>query len=217
MQEIFGDLLDISVVIYLDDILIFSKDMDQHRQVVREVLRQLQENGLYAKESKCKFHRQSVEFLGMMVSSKGLEMCKNKVQTIQEWSTPTSVKEVQAFLGFANFYRRFICDYSNIAMPLTTLTRKNHQFNWTIEADTTFHELRTKFIQAPILLHPNFELPFIVETDASDMATGAILSQYGADGQLHPYAYRSSKMTPAEQNYDIYDKELLSVVLAFQS
>ena len=148
-----------------------------------------------------------------MVSSKGHEMCKDKVPTIQEWPTPTSVKEVQAFLAFANFYRRFICDYSNIAMPLTTLTRKNHQFNSTIGADRAFHELRTKFIQAPILLHPNFEFPFIVKTDASVMATGAILSQYGADGQLHPCAYRSPKMTPAEQNYDIYDKELLSMVL----
>jgi transposase InsO family protein len=101
-------------------------------------------------------------------------------------------------------------------MPLTTLTRKNQIFLWTPQADSAFQELRSKFIQAPILLHPNFERPFIVETDASDMATGAILTQRGEDGQLHPCAYRSSKMSPTEQNYDIYDKELLSIVLAFQ-
>jgi len=128
MQNIFGDLLDISVVIYLDDILIFSKNLEEHRQVGCEVLRRLQENGLYAKESKCEFHRQSVEFLGMTVSARGLEMCRDKVQTIQEWLIPTSVKEVQTFLGFANFYRRFIDDYSKVAMPLIALTRKNQHF-----------------------------------------------------------------------------------------
>jgi hypothetical protein len=107
-----------------------------------------------------------VEFLGMRVSSKGLEMCQDKVQAIQEWPTPASVKDVQAFLGFANFYRRFICDYSKIAMPLTTLTRKNQIFLWTPQADSAFQELRSKFIQAPILLHPNFERPFIVDVGA---------------------------------------------------
>jgi transposase InsO family protein len=125
-------------------------------------------------------------------------------------------EEVQAFLGFANFYRRFIDDYSKLAMPLIALTRKNQQFLWTPQVDLAFKDLKSKFIQAPILVHPNFEQPFVVETDASDMATGAILSQYGEDGYLHPCAYRSSKMSPAEKNYDIYDKELLSVVLAFQ-
>jgi len=115
----------------LDDILIFSKDLDECRQVVQKVLQQLQANGLYAKESKCEFHRQSVEFLGMMVSTKGLEMCQDKVQTIQEWPTLNSIKEFQAFLGFANFYCYFICDYSKVAMPLIALTRKNQPFVWT--------------------------------------------------------------------------------------
>lgn len=156
MQSIFGDLLDIAVVIYLDDILIFSKDIEEHRRIVREVLRRLQEHGLYAKESKCEFHRSSVEFLGMIVSAKGLEMCHDKVKTIQEWPVPTSIKEVQAFLGFANFYRRFISDYSKIALPLTALTRKNQSFNWTPQADSAFQELRSRFIQAPVLLHPDF-------------------------------------------------------------
>lgn len=108
MQHIFGDLLDLSVVIYLDDILIFSRTLEEHRQVVRQVLQRLEAHGLYAKESKCEFHRESVEFLGMIVSANGLAMCSNKVKTIQEWPTPTSIKEVQSFLGFANFYRRFI-------------------------------------------------------------------------------------------------------------
>lgn len=216
MQYIFSDLLDISVVIYLDDILIFSKNLEEHQQVVREVLRRLQQHGLYAKASKCEFHRSSVEFLGMIVSRKGLEMCPDKVQAIREWPTPKTIKEVQAFLGFANFYRRFICDYSKIAVPLTKLTRKNQPFQWNQLTQEAFEEIRSRFLKAPLLIYPNFEKPFIVETDASDTATGAILSQHGEDGHLHPCAYRSSKMSPAEQNYDIYDKELLSIVLAFQ-
>jgi hypothetical protein len=200
MQCIFHDLLDISVVIYLDDILIFSKTSEEHRLVVREVLRRLQRHGLYAKESKCEFHRTSVQFLGMVVSEKGLEMCKDKVQAIQEWPIPKTVKEVQAFLGFANFYRRFILDYSEITIPLTTLTRKNQKFLWTPLTQRAFEELRSRFAQAPILVHPNFDQPFVVEVDASDKATGGILSQYGEDGYLHPCVYRSSKMSPSEQN-----------------
>lgn len=216
MQYNVSDLLDISVVIYLDDILIFSKDLEEHQHVVREVLTRLQQHGLYAKASKCEFHRSSLEFLGMFVSNKGLEMCPDKVQAIREWPTPKTIKEVQAFLGFANFYRRFICDYSKIAVPLTTLTKKNQSLQWTQITQEAFEEIRSRFLKAPLLIYPNFETPFIIATNASDTATGEILSQHGEDGHLHPCAYRSSKMTLAEQNYDIYDKELLSIVLAFQ-
>lgn len=216
MQQIFSDLLDIAVVIYLDDILIFSNNIEEHHHVVRDVLQRLKNHGLYVKLSKCEFHRTSVEFLGMVVSAQGLEMCADKVQTIKEWPVPKTIKEIQAFLGFANFYRRFIKDYSHIAVPLTTLTRKDQPFQWTSEAQNSFNKLRSLFCQAPVLLHPDFQRPFIIETDASDTTTGGILSQHGKDGHLHPCAYRSSKMSQSEQNYDIYDKELLSIVLAFQ-
>ena len=141
MQTIFSDLLDISVVIYLDDILIFSKKLEEHQAIVREVLRQLQQHGLYAKASKCQFHCSSVEFLGLIVSGNGLKMCPDKVQAIRDWPTLKSVKEVQAFLGFANFYWRFIEDYSKITVPLTKLTRKNELFEWTNSTQVTFEEL----------------------------------------------------------------------------
>lgn len=200
----------------MDDILIFSKDLQEHRQVVRDVLQRLYDHGLYVKASKCQFHCQAVEFLGMIVLSSGLQMCEDKVQVIKDWPTPKTVKEVQSFLGFANFYRPFIKDYSLIAVPLTALTHKDRAFNWTSEVNTAFLELRSRFLKAPLLLHPDFQKPFIIETDASDTATGGILSQHGDDGHLHPCAYRSSKMSPTEQNYDIYDKELLSIVHAFR-
>jgi hypothetical protein len=203
-------------VIYLDDILIFSENLNAHQQVVREVLQRLHKHSLYAKASKCEFHRDSVEFLGMIVLAKGLEMCQDKVQVLKDWPTPTTVKELQAFLGFTNFYQRFIVNYSRIAVPLTMLIRKGQRFEGTTEANTSFKDLRSRFLQALVLIHPRFDQPFVVETDASDTATSGILSQKGEDGHLHPCAYQSSKMTSTEKNYDIYDKELLSIVLAFQ-
>lgn len=152
----------------------------------------------------------------MMVSDKGLEMCQDKVQAIRNWPIPKTLKEVQAFIGFANFYRRFILDYSKITNPLTALTKKNCKFEWTSQTQEVFNALRSRFLQAPVLIHPNFDRAFVVETDASDTATGGILSQQGEDGHLHPCAYRSSKMSLAKQNYDIYDKELLAIVLALR-
>ena len=152
----------------------------------------------------------------MTVLANGLQMCQDKVQTIQDWPIPNFTKEVQAFLRFANFYYRFICDYSKVAMPYIALTRKNQHFIWIAHADLAFKNLKSKFIQAPVLIHSNFEQPFIVETNASNRAIVAILSQYGNDGYLHLCAFCSSKMSSVEQNYDIYDKKLLIVVLTFQ-
>ena len=139
-------------------------------------------------------------------------MCLDKIQAIQDWPTPKSVREVQVFLGFANFYQRFIEDYSKIMVPLMKLTLKNEPFEWTNTTQEAFEELPSRFLQAPILLHLDFKRPFIIETDASDTAIGGILLQHREDGHLHPCAYRSSKMSPMEENYDIYDKELLSIV-----
>ena len=143
-------------------------------------------------------------------------MCEDKVQIIKEWLVSKNVKEVQSFLGFANFYHRFICNYSPIVVPLTTLTRKDQVFQCTHQANEAFNELRARFCQASVLLHPDFQRPFIIETNASNIATGGIISQYASDGHLHPCAYRSSKMSSIEQSYDIYDKELLSIIHAFQ-
>ena len=112
----------------------------------------------------------------MIVSAQGLKMCEDKVQVIKEWPVPKNVKEVQSFLGFSNFYRRFICDYSRIAAPLTALTCKDQLFQWTSQANDSFNELQVRFCQAPVLMHPDFQRPFIIETDASDTAIGRILS-----------------------------------------
>jgi hypothetical protein len=135
---------------------------------------------------------------------------------MQCWAIPSSVKDVQRFLGFANFYRRFIKGYSKITTPLTTLTCKDKPFSWNPTAQAAFDTLKMAFTSAPILIHPDPAKPFIVETDVSNFALGAILSQFGIDGLLHPVAFYSQKLTSAEINYQVYDKELLAIITAFE-
>jgi len=217
MNDIFHDLLDVCVIIYLDDILVYSTDPSKHHDQVREVLRRLQENELFVKPEKCVFDAEEVEFLGMKVSGKGVEMSEDKVEAVLEWPAPSNVKEVQSFLGFANFYRRFINGFSRIAKPLTKLTRKDHPWMWNELAAQAFEELKKAFTTAPVLIHPDTQKPFTLETDASNFAYGACLSQKGEDGKLHPVAFLSKSMSPAELNYDIYDKEMLAVVRSLQA
>ncbi len=155
-----------NVVVYLDDILIFSKDQKTHDKHVRLMLATLREHGLYAKLEKCEFDKSLVAFLGYVISPDGIFMDKSKVETIQCWATPSSVKDVQRFLGFANFYRRFIKGYSKITTSLTTLTCKDKLFSWNPTAQAAFDTLKMAFTSAPILIHPDPAKPFIVETDA---------------------------------------------------
>jgi len=133
MNDIFSDVLDIFVVIYLDDILIYSDNMDDHKKHVKEVLKRLRENQLYASPTKCVFHQDRIEFLGFVLGVDGLRMDESKTQTIQNWPTPRRVKDIQFFLGFANFYKRFIDNYTEITSPLTRLTQKNKPWSWTTD------------------------------------------------------------------------------------
>jgi hypothetical protein len=133
INDIFDDLLDVSVLAYLDDILIYSDNLDDHRKHVKEVLRRLRAHGLYARGDKCEFHKEEVEFLGYIVSKDGLRMSEDKVKTILEWPEPRKVKDIQSFLGFANFYRRFIYNYSDLTVPLTHLTKKGITWSFTEE------------------------------------------------------------------------------------
>ena len=176
MNDIFADMLDVCVVVYLDDILIYSPDKTTHTRQVKEVLRRLRKHGLYAKPEKCEFHKEQVEYLGYILSPEGLFMASDKIKVIQDWPEPRKVKDVQSFLGFANFYRRFIYNFSDIVIPLTRLTRKNTTFTFGEKERASFELLKSAFSSAPILHHwvPNH--PIIIETDTSDYALAAILS-----------------------------------------
>jgi hypothetical protein len=215
MNDVFREYLDRFVVCYLDDILIYSKNVEEHEEHVKLVLQKLREKGLYAKAEKCAFHQPKVEFLGYIISSEGLMMDPKKVQAVTDWASPKTVRDVQCFLGFANFYRIFIKNYSQVAAPLTRLTCKD-KLEWTPAAQKAFEDLKVAFTTAPILVHPDFTKAFYMETDASDFALGAVLSQMGEDGKLHPIAFYSRKFSAAEINYEIHDKELLAIVDSFQ-
>ena len=208
--------LDRSAIAYLDDILIYSESTEEHVSHVQEVLGCLSQAGLLLKPEKCEFHRRSVEFLGFVVSTKGISMSPEKIKAIAEWPTPHDVKEVQSFLGFANFNRKFIEGYSKKALPLTDITKKDIGFTWGQDQQKAFDTLKKACADPPVLCTFQANEPARIETDASDLAIGACLCQI-KDQKWHPVAYYSRKMSAAEQNYNIHDKELLAVVCALQN
>jgi len=216
MNDVLRDFLDDFVVVYLDDILIFSTSLDEHKRHVRRVLERLRDNGLFAKPEKCAFHQREIEYLGYLVSPDGVKMDPKKVSAILDWPEPTNVTQLQAFLGFANFYRRFIHSYSKVAVPLTRLLKKDRKFDFDDAARQAFQQLKTAFTTAPVLAHFQPGKPSTIETDASDFAVAAVISQPDDDGTLHPIAYHSRKLTAAELNYEIYDKEMLAIVTALK-
>ena len=216
INSVLRDYLDIHVIVYLDDILIFSKTREEHVNHVKQVLQRLQSNQLWAKAEKCTFFKHEVDFLGYIVSDKGISMDPKKVDAVSDWPAPKSVHDIQVFLGFANFYRRFIKAYSKVASPLTRLLRKEVKFVWGDSESAAFNTLKEAFTSAPILQHFQPSKSIIIESDASDYAIAGVLSHPGNNNQLHPVAYYSRKLQPAELNYEIYDKEMLAIVEAFK-
>ena len=160
MNSIFSDILDVFVVVYLDDILIFSPSLDDHRVHVSNVLFRLRSHNLFAKLSKCSFDQDNVEFLGHSISAFGISPLPEKVSAVTSWPTPSTVKAVQQFVGFTNYYRSFIPDYSALANPLTNLTKKNTPFIWSAECDTAFHQLKLSITSGPVLRYPDPALSF---------------------------------------------------------
>ncbi len=217
VNDVLRDMVDRFVFVYLDDILIFSQNERDHVQHVRRVLQRLLENRLFAKVEKCQFHARSVPFLGFILSPDGIRMDPTKVKAVADWPTPDSRRAVQRFLGFANFYKRFIRNFSQVALPLTDLTSTKKQFCWSSQAQTAFESLKSPFISAPILNTPDPSRQFIVEVDASEVGVGAILSQRSSsDERIHPCAFFSHRLTLTERNYDIGNRELLAVKLALE-
>ncbi|QRW25691.1 Retrotransposable element Tf2 protein [Rhizoctonia solani] len=216
MNELFKDLLDVCVIIYLDDILIYSKDDATHTQHVHKVLQRLMDNQLFCKASKCTFHVTSVEYLGIIVLDKGFSLDKLKIQVVQDWPTPTKVKEVQSFLGFANFLRQFVANFSHVARPLHNLVKKNTPWKWETKEQEAFQGLKDAITNTPVLCHADPSKPYFLKMDASGTALGSILSQQQEDGRLHPLGLLSESFKGAEQNYDTHNKELLAIIRSFE-
>lgn len=213
MNTVLGAYLDDFVVVYLDDILIFSKTKEEHEQHVRQVLQRLREAKVYAKISKCEFFLPTVEFVGFQVANGELKMLDDKVKAILNWPAPTNLTELRSFIGLVQYYRRFIHHLAHISRPLTELLKKDRPYTWEADQQTAFDSLKTAVTTAPVLRTPDFSKPFIVSTDASDFAIGATLLQV-IDGHRHPIAFESRKLKPAELNYPAHEKEQLAVVYA---
>ena len=213
-NDVLRDMINRFVFVYLDDILIFSRNPQEHKEHVRRVLQRLLENRLFVKAEKCEFSCMKTSFLGYIISTGNVSM-DPEVRAVEQWPKPTDRKALQRFLGLANFYCRFIRNYSFIAAPLTRLTSTKVRFDWEPQVDA-FNRLKERFNSAPILVHPDPERQVIVEVDASNTGVEAILSQHSAgDSKVHPCAFYSHRLSPAEHNY-IGNKELLAVKLALE-
>lgn len=211
MNDVFREELDSCVIIYLDDILVFSKTVEQHKSHLDQVLRKLRENKLYAKLSKCEFFRSELGFLGHVISQEGVAVDPAKVKSIIDWPPLTCVNDIQSFLGLVNYYRRFIPDLAKTAAPLTELLKKENPFIWSSTQETAFKNLKNALTNAPVLTIFDPDKEVSVHTDASQFAIGAVLVQ-----EDKPVAFESRKLSSAEINYPVHEKEQLAVVHALQ-
>lgn len=211
MNRIFRPYLDKFVVIFIDDILIYSRNFEEHELHLKIVLQILRDKKLFVKLSKCEFWLSEVKFLGHVISQGGVTVDPSKVETVLNWTQPKNVTEVRSFLGMAGYYRRFIRKFSQIALPLTRLTRKDNPFVWDEDCEKSFQELKTRLTTAPILVIPDSTLGFEVYCDASLKGLGCVLMQ-----NCKVVAYASRQLRPHEENYPTYDLELAAVVFALK-
>lgn len=218
INEILMEYLDDFCSAYMDDILIWSETEEEHQTHVRQVLERLKKAGLQADIKKCEFHVTETRFLGFIIGTKGVAVDPDKVAAVKQWAPPTTVKGVQSFLGFCNFYRKFVPEYSRVAKPLTNLTKKAVPFQWDEHCRVAFDTLKKALTSAPILAHYQADYETRVETDASGgVVAGALLQQNPNTQKWHPIAFFSETMQQAELNYPIHDKELLAVVRALKT
>nr|ABA97145.1 retrotransposon protein, putative, Ty3-gypsy subclass [Oryza sativa Japonica Group] len=211
MNKVFMEFLDKFVVVFIDDILIYSKSKEEHEQHLRLVLEKLKEHQLYAKFSKCDFWLKEVQFLGHIVNAQGVAVDPANVESVTKWTPPKTVTQVRSFLGLAGYYRRFIENFSKIAKPMTQLLKKEEKFIWSAECNRNFEELKRQLVSAPVLILPDQTKDFQVYCDASRQGLGCVLMQ---DGKVVSYASR--QLRPHEGNYPTHDLELAAVVRALK-
>ncbi|KAL0546071.1 hypothetical protein IC582_015976 [Cucumis melo] len=211
MNRVFREFLDTFVIVFIDDILIYSKTEAEHEEHLRMVLQTLRDNKLYAKFSKCEFWLKQVSFLGHVVSKAGVSVDPAKIEAVTGWTRPSTVSEVRSFLGLAGYYRRFVENFSRIATPLTQLTRKGAPFVWSKACEDSFQNLKQKLVTAPVLTVPDGSGSFVIYSDASKKGLGCVLMQQGK-----VVAYASRQLKSHEQNYPTHDLELAAVIFALK-
>ena len=203
-------------LVYIDDVIVVGRTFDEHLGNLQEVFERVRRAGLKLKPSKCSFLQERVSYLGHEVSREGVATDPAKINQVAHWPEPQSTKDVQKFLGLANYNRRFVRNFASIARPLHRLTEKTATFEWTVECQEAFAELRHRLCTAPVLAFPDFTKPFILDTDASNTGIGGVLSQLDEQGQEHVIAFASRTLSKSECRYCVTRRELLTVVVFTQ-
>ena len=209
MNTIFQPLLRKCVLVFVDDILIYSSTLEAHLNHLQQVFHILNDHKLLLKRSKCSFAQQQLEYLGHIISGQGVATDPKKIEVVANWPQPSDTRQLRGFLGLSGYYRKFIKNYGILSRPLTNLLKKDVLFHWTPQLQTCFDTLKKALISAPVLALPNFTKAFTVETDASSTGIGAVLSQ-----DSHPVAYLSKALGPKAQALSTYEKECMALILA---
>jgi len=218
MNNLFRDLINQGdTATFINDILVATDTEEGHDKLVEEVLKRLEENNLFVKPEKCKWKVREVEFLEVMIGPKGVEMQRKKVKGVLNWPAPRNIKEVQTFLGLANYYRRFIKDFAKIAAPLHMLVRKEQKWKWKKEQEEAFEKLKAVFTTESILAILDINREIRVEANALDYTTEGVLLTKCEDSKWRPVAFISKSLNTMEQNYKIHNKEMLAVIRCLEA
>jgi len=213
INELLRDLINTGkVAVFIDNVIVGTETEERHDELVAEVVKRLEENDLYMKLEKCKWKVKEVEFLGVVIGPEGIKMEKKKVKGVLEWPTPKCVKDIQKFLGLANYYRQFIEGFAKVARLLHDMVKKDKKWEWTEKQEEVFKELKKRFTEEPVLAAPDIDKKMRMEVDASDYVTGGVLSMECKDGLWRPVAFLSKSLNEMERNYEIHDKEMLVIV-----
>jgi hypothetical protein len=200
------------VIVYIDNILIFANMKEELERITKLVLEKLWEHDLFLKAKKCEFCQTRIEYLGMIIEEGKISMDTVKLGGIRDWPVPTMLRQTWSFLGFGNFYQKFIFHYSELAQPLNNLTKKDKKFEWSTDCQEAFDTIKKQFMEEPVLLMLNQSKPFQIESDTSKVATGVVLTQLDSNGDWHPIAFLSKTFSETERKYKIYDRELLGII-----
>ena len=218
MNKLLRDLINTGkVAVFIDDVIVGTEMEEGHDELVVEVIKRLEENDLYMKLEKCKWKVREVDFLGVVIGLEGIKMEKEKVKGVLEWPTPKCVKDIQKFLGLANYYRQFIEGFAMVARPLHNLVKKDKKWEWTEKEEKAFQELKERFTKKLVLVAPDIDKKMRMEVDASDYVMGGVLSMECKDGLWKPVAFLSKLLNEMKRNYEIHDKEMLAIVRGLEA
>ena len=218
MNELLRDLINTGkVAVFIDDVIVGTETEEGHDELVEEVIRRLEENNLYVKPEKCKWKVREVEFLGVVIGPEGIKMEKEKVKGVLEWLMPKCIKDIQKFLGLANYYHWFIEGFATVARPLHDLVKKNKKWEWMEKEEKAFKELKERFTKEPVLAAPDIDKKMRIEVDASDYVTGGVLSIECEDRLWRLVAFLSKSLNKTERNYEIHNKKMLAIIRGLEA